>query len=93
MDFRYPAENGKTEATVRFHDGCAFWVKPGFVMDFQPKPVPSKGAYPGQPVREMVTRMGQPESMVEGQITLTLVYASGVKVIVAHGFVLHIYDQ
>lgn len=88
--FVYPSETGEPGPTIQFHDDCAYWVNPAFKGQAAGKPLPTNGIYPGQPVHELVEKLGQPEEILHGQLMLTLEYKKGMVITIAHGLVLSI---
>ena len=54
--------NGEDRSTISVIDDLVYRIDPDFLGVTDPNPVPEEGAYLGQPFRELLERMGQPES-------------------------------
>lgn len=73
---------------VVFHDDVAILVRGDAALGVAPRP-PAHGPYLGEWVHQLVTDFGSPQSVEEGEgVGLSLHYADGTDVWVAHGHVL-----
>lgn len=91
----YYREKGKRigEPTFRLHGGVVIWVSPECSMKFIKTSPPSTGAYLGQNVKELVTRLGQPEGFSTGQFSTQIKYKNGLNVSLTNGMVVGILNR
>jgi len=83
----YPSLDGR-EISISMHDRIVFLVDPADAELAPAEPRPATGAYMGQPIAELIDRLGPPTRFSGGAMqVVTLEWDSGIEIWVSDGIV------